>query len=173
LQLPIMALYMCGSPLSGYLATRYCARHAALVGGALVSIGWIAIALKHDNLWFVMGMDYVQALGMAVLYAAIPNLIVEEAPAARVSEATGMLSVIRSVSLGIGSQLVAFALTTTSISVAGKGPGKFPADAAYTLTFGGMALASLLLFAVAYALPRRGRPVPASVDGGLAKPVSA
>jgi MFS family permease len=164
---------MCGSPLSGYLATRYGARRAALVGGILVSIGWIAIALKHDHLWFLMAMDYVQALGMAVLYAAIPNLIVEEAPAERVSEATGMLSVVRSVSMGIGSQLVAFALTTATISAAGKGPGKFPADSAYTLTFGGMALASVLLFAVAYALPRRGKPVLAAVDGGVARPVSA
>ena len=172
LQLPIMALYMCGSPLSGYLATRYCARHAALVGGALVSVGWIAIALKHDNLWFVMGMDYVQALGMAVLYAAIPNLIVEEAPAARVSEATGMLSVIRSVSLGIGSQLVAFALTTAIVSDPAKGAGKFPADAAYTLTFGGMAIASLLLFATAYALPLRGRAVALAIEKGMAKEVS-
>ena len=53
---------------------------------------------------------------MAVLSVAIPNLIVEEAPPERVSEATGTLSVIRSVFLGIGSQLFAFALTVAIIS---------------------------------------------------------
>jgi EmrB/QacA subfamily drug resistance transporter len=175
LQLPIMALYMCGSPLSGYVATRYGARRAALLGGALVSAGWIAIAVKHDQLAFLMAMDYVQALGMAVLYAAIPNVIVEEAPAGRVSEATGMLSVIRSVSMGIGSQLVAFALTTATISAAGTGggTGKFPAGAAYTLTFGGMALASVLLFATAYALPRRGRVALVAGEVAMAKRASA
>lgn len=173
LQLPIMALYMCGSPLSGYLATRYCARHAALVGATLVSIGWVAIALQHGNLWFLMGMDYVQALGMAVLYAAIPNLIVEEAPPERVSEATGVLSVIRSVFLGVGSQLVAFALTVATVSDPAKGSGKFPADAAYTLTFGGMAIASLLLLAAAYALPRRGRAVMEDIEKGMVKGASA
>lgn len=169
LQLPIMAIYMCGSPLSGYLAGKYGARQAALAGGALVSIGWVAIALKHDSLWFLMAMDYVQALGMAVLYAAIPNVIVEEAPAARVSEATGMLSVIRSVWMGIGSQLVAFTLATSTITDAAKAPGKYPADAAYTMTFGGMALASLLLLVTAYALPRRGRPVADGIKEGMAK----
>lgn len=172
LQLPIMLLYLCGSPLSGYLAGRYGARQATLVGAALISIGWVAIALNHSNLWFLMAMDYVQALGMAVLYAAIPNLIVEEAPSERVSEATGVLSVIRSVSLGIGSQLVAFTLTLAVIADPDKGPGKFPADTAYSLTFGGMALACLLLLAAAYALPRRGRPLTSAVDEGMTKGAS-
>jgi MFS family permease len=172
LQLPIMLLYLCGSPLSGYLAGRYGARQATLVGAALISIGWVAIALNHSNLWFLMAMDYVQALGMAVLYASIPNVIVEEAPTERVSEATGVLSVLRSVSLGIGSQMVAFTLTLAVISDPDKGPGKFPAEIAYTLTFGGMALACLLLFAAAYALPRRGRPVTVGVEEGMANRAS-
>lgn len=172
LQLPIMLIYLCGSPLSGYLAGRYGARRAALTGGALVSVGWAAIALHHHDLWFLMAMDYVQALGMAVLYAAIPNVIVEEAPAERVSEATGVLSVLRSVAMGVGSQLVAFTLALAVISDPDKGPGKYPAEAAYTLTFGGMAVACLLLLAAAYALPRRGRPGAVGIEERMAKGAS-
>lgn len=155
LQLPIMVLYLAGGPWSGYLTTRYSARTAALVGGMLVSVGWVAIAIDHSNLVFLMGMDYVQALGMAVLFSAIPNLIVEDTPAERVSEATGMLSVIRSVSLAVGSQVYGFALATSTIADPAGGLAKFPSPAAYTLAFSLIAGVCLLLLSVAFWLPRR------------------
>lgn len=155
LQLPIMVLYLIGGPWSGYLTVRHGPRAAALVGAALVCSGWIAITIEHGNLVFLMGMDYLQALGMAVLFSAIPNLIVEAAPADRVSEATGMLSVIRSVSLAVGSQLFSFALASSTIADPVGGAARYPSPGAYTLAFGIIAGVCLALLAVAYGLPRR------------------
>ncbi|MES2258472.1 MAG: MFS transporter [Pseudomonadota bacterium] len=159
LQLPVMALYLVGGPWSGYMTTRYGARTAALVGGALLSAGWIAITLEHASLPVLMAMDYVQALGMAVLFSAIPNLIVEDTPAERVSEATGMLSVIRSVSLAVGSQMIGYLLATSTIADPAGSAARYPSPGAYTLAFSVIAGICLLLLAVAYILPRRRKPV--------------
>jgi MFS family permease len=165
LQFPIMALYFVGGPWSGYMSTRYGARTAALVGGALLCVGWIAIAIDHSNLVFLMGMDYVQALGLAVLFSAIPNLIVEDTPVDRVSEATGMLSVIRSVALAIGSQLFGFALATSTVADPSGGAAKYPSPAAYTLAFGMIAAVCVLLLVIVYCLPRRAARQPAFTAG--------
>ncbi|WP_229503636.1 MFS transporter [Massilia putida] len=164
LQLPVMVLYLVGGPWSGYLSTRHGPRVATVAGAALLCVGWSALLLEHRNLVFLVGMDYVQALGLAVLFAAIPNLIVEDVPADRVSEATGVLSVVRSVSLAVGSQLVGFVMAGTTIAFPAGGAVRYPAPGAYVGAFGTIAGLCLLLLLVGITLPRRAR---AGRSGGV------
>lgn len=170
LQFPLMLVHLFGAPWSGQLAGKRGARHTTLLGAALLCVAWTVMALKHDALWLVLLMDYVQALGMSILFAAIPNLIVEAAPAQRVSEATGMLSVVRTVALAIASQVVAFTLHTSTVSDPGHGPAGYPAAPAYVLTFAVMALWCLLILVAAVFLPKHGkRLAPVQAVGGSAE----
>jgi MFS family permease len=155
MQFPLMLIHLLGAPWSGRLAGRHGARHTTLLGAALLFAAWTVMALKHDALWLVLLMDYVQALGMAILFAAIPNLIVEAAPAQRVSEATGMLSVVRTVALAIASQVIAFTLHTNMVTDPARGSASYPAASGYVVTFAVMALWCLLILVAGVFLPKR------------------
>ncbi|HEX8601928.1 MAG TPA: MFS transporter [Pseudoduganella sp.] len=155
LQLPVMTIYLVGGPWSGLLSTRYGPRAATLVGATLLCAGWIAITLEHRSLVFLIAMDYVQALGMAVLFSAIPNLIVEDAPPDRVSEATGVLSVVRSISLAVGSQMIGFVMASSTVADPAGGAVRYPAPGAYLMAFATIAGICVLLLLVGVALPRR------------------
>jgi hypothetical protein len=65
-----------------------------------------------------MAMAYTQTLGIAMLFAALANLVVEVAPPDRTSEATGVLSVTRQFAASVGAQVIAFTLATSTVSVA-------------------------------------------------------
>ena len=54
--------------------------------------------------WQLVVLTFVAAVGGAVLYAAIPNLMVEVVPAERTSELNGMSHVLRTVGTAIGTQ---------------------------------------------------------------------
>ena len=155
---PFIVINLVGGPLSGRLAARHGGRRAALIGMSLTAIGWTALAFEHSQLWFVLAMAYVQTLGIAMLFAALPNLVVEDAPGDRTSEATGVLSVVRQFAASIGTQVIGYTLaTSTVIDPSGDG-ARFPTDAAFTLTFGFVAIVCWLSVAVSSMLPKRLQP---------------
>ena len=95
----------------------------------------------------------MKTLGIAMLFAALPNLVVEDAPGDRTSEATGVLSVVRQFAASIGTQVVGYTLATSTV-VARDG-AHFPTDAAFTITFGFVAIVCWISVAVSLMLPRR------------------
>jgi putative Mn2+ efflux pump MntP len=125
-----------------------------MLGMCLTAIGWIALAMQHSELWFVMAMAYVQCLGIAMLFAALPNLVVEDAPSDRTSEATGVLSVVRQIAASIGTQVIGFTLATSTVSQAADA-AKFSTDAAFTLTMAFVAGVCVASVFVASMLPKR------------------
>ena len=151
---PFIIVNLVGGPLSGRIAAKHGGRPAALLGMALAAIGWIALALWHDTLWFVMAMAYLQMLGIAMLFAALPNLVVEIAPPDRTSEATGVLSVTRQFAASIGTQVLAFTLATSTVSVPGA-TAHYPTDDAFTLAMAYIAVVSIVAVFIATRLPKR------------------
>jgi MFS family permease len=152
---PFIVVNMIGGPLSGRLAARYGGRVPALIGMCLTAIGWTALALAHSSLSFVMLMAYTQCLGIAMLFAALPNLVVEDAPSDRTSEATGVLSVVRQIAASIGTQVIGYTLATSTVLDQAGGMANYSTDAAFTLTMAfvaGVCVASVL---VASLLPKR------------------
>ena len=156
--MPFIIINLIGGPLSGRIAARHGGRRAALIGMGLTAIGWTAIALEHSQLWFVMAMGYVQTLGIAMLFAALPNLVVEDVPSDRTSEATGVLSVVRQFAASIGTQVIGYTLATSTVADRTGGAAQFPTDEAFTLTLGYVAVACVLSVLVVVMLPKRASP---------------
>lgn len=155
LKIPSGLCGLIGSPWSGHVAARHGARRAAILGTIVVSIGWMAFALLHDSAVQLVLMSALCTIGGAVLYAAIPNLVVEVAPAERTAELNGMSHVFRTIGTAIGTQVVTLLLATTTAIGPDGVPTKHPAPEAFMLAFmaiNGMALVSIL---VAVALPRK------------------
>ncbi len=139
----------------GNQAGRRGGRHVLLIGTGVLAATWCVLALHHSSLAFVAGANVFLLFGMTVLYAAVPVLVVEAAPADRISEATGMSSVIRAVGGALGSQAIAFTLASSTISDPAHGPGSYPTGAAYTAALTLVTVTCVLCLIAGWALPRR------------------
>ncbi|MET0657740.1 MAG: MFS transporter [Steroidobacteraceae bacterium] len=146
-----------GAPLSGAIAARRNARTALLLGSAVLALGWLAITFNHHEVWVIAALAIVIGVGTAMTYAAIPNLIIEGAPASRTSESIGLSAVIRGAFQAIGAQLVALSLASSTISQAANAKVSYPSQEAFTLTFGWITACCILCMIVALAVPQSRR----------------
>jgi len=161
-----------GGPFSGRVAARSGGRPAMIYGAVLMVVCWAIVAVFHSSLVFLIVSIVLAGLGLAIVFAASSNLIVEAAPADRTSEATGLSVVVRLAFTAVGAQILTFLLATSTISDASRGPGTFPTDMAFTIAFVFMTFMAGLCLMLALALTRR-RPVAASESDIGAVPSTA
>lgn len=152
-KLPGNVLALVFSPLGGYLTARHGGRRTMLLASCIVLAAWIGILLWRDSLWLLTAMSLLAAAGGAMMYAAMPNLIIEAAPQDRTSEMTGLSNVVRTTFTAIGAQLVTFLLATSTVSDLARGPGVFPAEQAYLLACSAVIATLLIMLLVTWLLP--------------------
>jgi MFS family permease len=139
-------------PLAGLLAARLGARRIALLGFMAGAIGWSVNAIFHGSLWLLVGMCALGTVCISLAQTAAYTLIIQATPEQRTSEAVGLTSVLISVLMAVGAQVITALLATSRISDGASASGAFPSDQAYTLTFGFIALVSVLGIATSLAL---------------------
>ncbi|HEX8594954.1 MAG TPA: MFS transporter [Pseudomonas sp.] len=149
-------------PLGGRIASRGGPRAAMLWGAAAMTIAWTLMLLIQDSLAVLLAVVTLHGFGIAVLYGAVANQLVEAAPAARTSEASGLSQVTRATFNAIGSQVIALLLATALINDPELGLRNYPAQSAYNLAFVFILLTSALSFIAAWMLPRKSRDVEAA-----------
>src|SRR5262249_7523483 len=110
--------------------------------------------LKHDSFWGILGIIVFWGTAGGLAYPALSNLVVEAVPEGRTSEAIGVLVVVRTTAMAIGTQLIVMLLATTTVADPSKGPGIFPTSGAYDLTLGAITGVALLAVLVAFTIPR-------------------
>ncbi|ROZ69148.1 MFS transporter [Ramlibacter sp. WS9] len=154
-KVPSSVAGLVGAPWSGHMAARYGARRAALVGAVVICASWVAMMAWHATVWQLVVLCFVATVGGAILYAAIPNLVVEVAPAERTSELNGMSHVLRTLGTAIGTQLVSVLLATSVVRDPSGGPAKYPTESAYLLALGAVSICAALSILVVLALPKR------------------
>ena len=143
-------------PLGGWLAGRGGGRIALIVGGLITTTGWL--------LWFVVDIDgfaivvaqlIVISFGATMLFSVAPTIIAQASPPERISEISGMLTVIRQLFLGIGAQMVT---TLLAVDVVRRGDEIYPSPFAYDLTVTVIVGICIVAILVALALPRQRSP---------------
>jgi MFS family permease len=162
LKLPESLLAFFGSLWSGFATQRQGPWVPMLVGGTVAGLSWLSLALLPINVWTVIGVGMLMALGTSTLYATLPNIVVTSVPAERVSEAAGFLSVTRTTFKAVGAQLTSVLLSLSMVSDPSKGPGAFPSAVTYDIVFvviGCLSLAAAMLgLAVRARAPSTERP---------------
>jgi MFS family permease len=156
LKIPSSLASLVGAPWSGHMAGRHGARRAAWIGALLIVTGWVGLMRWHDTVWVLVFFSFFVTFGGSIFYAAVPNLVVEVAPAERTSEINGMSHVVRTVGTAVGTQLVTVLLASSTVIDAALGPGTHPSAAAYVLSFGFITACAAVCLVVALLLPRRG-----------------
>src|SRR3546814_17132630 len=92
----------------------------------MIVIGFGSLILWHHDVALVMTLLVIQSNGLGVDYVTLQIVIVSAAHADRVSEATGMMTVIRATAMAIGAQAVATLLSATGQN--GAGGVRLPAE---------------------------------------------
>ncbi|MCE4071511.1 MULTISPECIES: MFS transporter [Pseudomonas] len=157
IKLPSSLVAIIASPWAGAVCGKRGARQALLYAMLFLTIGWSILTLHHSTIWIVTLAVMLNGIGTAIAFTAVPNLIVEVAPAERVSEVTGLSQVIRTTFMAVGAQVVASIFAAYTVS-APNISGNYPSSEAYELVFGGITLLCVLSLLVCLALPRRPPP---------------
>jgi MFS family permease len=154
LHMPQGILGVIASPLVGWYAARKGGRSGMILATAVISAAWIGMVVNHASIPIMVLWMSMSGFGVGALMAAVPNLIVEVAPAERTSEATGLAQIVRKIGMTCGAQLVAISLATSTVRA---GSGAFPDASAYALSYGWVAIACFTAFLLSLLIPRRKR----------------
>ena len=164
--LPTHWIGVIASPASGMIAEKYGARAAGLIGATMLTSGWLLILLHHSSLWFVAGAVLWLHIGFMIIYAAIPNLVIEAVPQESTSEATGVGVVFRALFMAVGSQMVTLIMSSSTVSDPAGGKAAYPTEAGFMMAFVYVAVTSLLCLLSFLMISRRRtaqpQPVPAT-----------
>jgi EmrB/QacA subfamily drug resistance transporter len=134
-------------PLSGTIGTRFGNRVSLAIGGLGTAAGLALLAWLHHTQLEVIIFATVMSAGIALAFAAMPNLILEAVPAQQTGEATGFNALVRSVGSSLGSQVSATILASSAIAGVASDAGFRDAFAVSA----GVALGSAL---IAVCIPR-------------------
>jgi MFS family permease len=140
-------------PFVARMVERHGPRLVGAIGFLMIVIGFGSLILWHHDVALVMTLLVIQSIGLGVVYVTLQIVIVSAAPADRVSEATGMMTVIRATAMAIGAQTVATLLSATGHH--GAGVVRFPAEADYITVFLFVAGTALVGMLIARKLPPR------------------
>lgn len=154
--LPQTLMALIGGPAAGWFFARYGARFTMGISALVLGASWVAFAFAfdHHSLAFILVVLIAMGISSSFFYATLPMIISSAVPLNRTSEATGMMIVIRTSMMGIGAQIVAFLLSTSTVS-SPTGAGSFPDQRAYLLAMGYIVAGCVLMFAVSMLLPKR------------------
>lgn len=166
--LPSTLVALVGGPGAGWMMNRLGGRTTMLIGGLILLCGWLAVAWRHDTVAIATLTLTVLGLGLAVYYSAIPMVIAQSVPLDRTSEAMGVMIVTRMTAMGIGAQIVASLLDSSTVA-APVGDAQFPSSSAYMLAFGYVIAGCVCCLAIAAALPGKRKPAQGNAGATLAE----
>ena len=155
LKLPSNILSGVGGWASGALAERWGSRALVVIGSAVLSAGWIWLALRHGTVMDVVAGTILSSVGTGMILASVPGLIVEQVAPDRTSEVSGVANVSRGLGSAIGAQIVTQLLA--AYSLAGGGAVKTPTALGMNIVFGWVAAVTVIGFLVALTVPRTRR----------------
>jgi EmrB/QacA subfamily drug resistance transporter len=110
-----MAMLVLG-PVSGMLGNRFGNRVSLALGGLGTAVGLALLSFLHHSQLEVAAFATLMSAGIALAFAAMPNLILEAVPAHQTGEATGFNALVRSVGSSLGSQVSASILAASAVS---------------------------------------------------------
>jgi MFS family permease len=147
------------SPLTGFLCGRIGGPTVVAVGMTVTAIASFVLIAIPDNLTALVAITVIISIGTSTAYIAVPNILLAASPADRTSETAGLSSVVRSMSMAVGAQLMIVLLATMTVSDPSQGPGVFPTLEAYQTVLLAIGVASLVSAGLALASRR---PAPAA-----------
>lgn len=150
--LPKTLIALVAGPVAGWLISRYSGRVPMAAGSIVMTAAWIVLIFKHDSIALIAITLTFLGLGMSTFYACIPILIAQSVPMHRTSEASGMMIVIRATAMGIGAQVIAVLLNSSTQAYEGA---NYPDETALTRVLLYVIAGTVLQLIIALRLKRK------------------
>jgi EmrB/QacA subfamily drug resistance transporter len=103
-------------PVSGMIGGRFGNKVSLAIGGLGTATGLALLAWLHNSQLEVAAFATLMSAGIALAFAAMPNLILEAVSAQQTGEATGFNALVRSVGSSLGSQVSATILASSAVA---------------------------------------------------------
>jgi EmrB/QacA subfamily drug resistance transporter len=112
--LPLAAITVVASPISGRLVGRLGSRPSLLAGGLGIGIGSLMLTglTPQTSVWWLLVSYLVFGMGVGVINAPITNTAVSGMPPAQAGVAAGIASTSRQVGLSLGVAVIGVTATT-------------------------------------------------------------
>lgn len=153
LLLPANIIMAAGYPLVAKLNQAFGPRRVAIAGFLMIIAGFGSLIPWHGTVGGVMSLLVLQAIGLGLVHVTVQLVVVSASPADRVSEATGMMTVIRATAMAIGAQTVATLLSAQGGH--GAGGTQFPSERDYVSVFAFVCTTAAIGALLARFLPAR------------------
>jgi EmrB/QacA subfamily drug resistance transporter len=138
-------------PVAGRMSVTVGSRVPLALGALLTGVGWVMLALMHDQHWQVYVAAFVMGLGIGLAFASMVNVIVESVRPDQTGVATGMNVIFRNVGGSLGGQIAASMLTASVVL------GGLPTEGAFVNAFWLSAAMLGLGFVAALLVPKPAR----------------
>jgi EmrB/QacA subfamily drug resistance transporter len=148
--LPSTAAMLFAGPIAGVLGNRLGSKVPLVAGTLLCAASFAFLAVEHEHRWAVYVASAVMGLGIGFAFASMANLIVEAVDQRETGVATGMNTIMRTIGGSLGGQISATIL-------AAHIRAGHPTSTAFTIAFAVSAVAILVAFCSALAIPGRRR----------------
>jgi MFS family permease len=149
------------SPVSARISAARGPRFTLAIASVLMAAGYVVRLFTSGNVAGIVAGATVVSAGTAVVYSALPALIMHAVPVTETAAANGLNTLMRTIGSAICSTIVAIVLAGVTISRAGQ---VAPALSAYLIVFVIAGLAAVVAAGLVLLIPvRRREPVPVEV----------
>lgn len=162
-------MMMAMAPVSSRLITVFGARVALSIGGVVLASGYLIGLFMMSAPWQLLIATLVACAGVGIGYAAMPTLILENAPKHESGSAVGINTLAWSIGTTLAGALMATLLTSQTTALA-PGMPDIPTKGAFQLCFLFGAIASMIGAGIALAASP-GRSAEPADDSSLARAV--
>ncbi|GGL37030.1 MFS transporter [Phycicoccus endophyticus] len=159
------------APVSSGLINHVGARVTLSVGAVVLAVGYVVALFLMSAPWQLMVASLVASAGVGIGYAAMPTLVLDNAPESEAGSSVGVNTLMRSVGTTVAGAVMAAVLTSDTQAL-GAGLPTVPTEHAFQVCFVVGAVAALAGALVALLVPRRGSEVPATTPS-TAEPAPA
>lgn len=150
-----LIILMC-PPIASRLAAYRGSKLPLCIGIAIMASSYIVMSLAPFSIAVVVVICCVNSIGLALVLASIPALLMQSVTRSETAAATGQNALMRTIGTATSSAVVALMMTTTSVETDTFG---FPSEMGIRLAFMICGVATVAAFVAALAIPQmhRGR----------------
>ena len=150
---PAGLMMMLFAPVSSRLIGNLGAKLTLMIGATVLGTGYLVAFFLMDAPWQLLVASCVSSAGVGIGYAAMPTLILDNAPAREAASAVGLNALMRSLGTTLAAAIMGTLLTSRTMSLGGL---EIPTKGAFQLCFVAGAVAAFVGVAIASTIPRRG-----------------
>ncbi|WP_431841878.1 MFS transporter [Calidifontibacter indicus] len=148
--LPAGLMMVVLSPVTATITKRWGGKYSLLLGGLVLGLSYVLRVYLTGSVFQIALGAAITSAGTAIAYAAMPSIIMANAPISETAAANGFNALLRAVGTSTSSAMVAAILSTVAINVGGI---DLPRLEAFHYIYWVAAAAGLVAALVAFFIP--------------------